>query len=314
VEKYGKNSILGRFVPETLCVTTWDAFSEDGGWLAKFGVRDKNLALAEALRDAEEWLNGKDLFVFKPSIANKGAEVTPVRDLNEVREMVKTWQDCREWVLQRYVPNLLLLDGDRKFHLRVFIVCVGALRVHLFNEYIAFFSTSAFSQDDHWAHITNAAHQRDHEFFHEHAAFKLPHELSQLAQQTLGLSREQAEKEFTHPEGRILTNLGMVIAHSFKALKTTPAVFQPHPNCFELFGLDFLVDRELNVHLLEFNSGPDLDQARENRLSPMIERLIHGWFRLGVDEVEKDERFTICYDEEWTHAQNSSQKLYDNDE
>jgi tubulin--tyrosine ligase len=145
--------------------------------LAKFGVRDKGLALSEALRDAEEWLDGTALFILKPSIANKGAEVTPVRTLLEVKEIVKTWQDCREWVLQRYVPNLLLLDGGRKFHLRVFIVCVGALRVHLFNEYIAFFSTSPLADDDKWSHVTNAAHQRYHSRFEEEAAFKLPHEL-----------------------------------------------------------------------------------------------------------------------------------------
>lgn len=313
MEKQGKQSILGRFVPESIYLTTWDAFSDDGGWLAKFGVRDRSLALAEALRDAEDLLNGNDLFMLKPSIANKGSEVTPVRTMHEVKAIVSEWQDCREWVLQRYVPNLLLLDGGRKFHLRVFIICVGALKVHLFKEYIAFFSSSPLVDDDRWSHITNAAHQRYHNKFDEEMAFKLPHELARLSESTLGLSHEQALKDFTHPDGKILSNLAMVIAESFRALKTQPAVFQPHPNCFELFGLDFLVDRELNVHLLEFNSGPDLDQARENRLSPMIERLIHGWFCLGVDEVQRDERFTLCYDEEWTHAQNSTQRLYEGD-
>jgi tubulin--tyrosine ligase len=312
VDKFGKQSILGRFVPETICISTWDAFSDDGGWLAKFGVRDRNLALSESLRDAEEWLeNGKDRFVLKPSIANKGAEVTPVQTLQEVKEVVRTWQDCREWVLQRYVPDLLLLDGNRKFHLRVFIVCVGAIKVHLFKDYIGFFASSAFSADDHWAHITNAAHQRDHEHFDENKAFKLPHELASLTSEKLNLPYQQALKEFTAPEGKILSNLSLVIAETFRAFKTTPAVFQPHPNCFELFGLDFLVDEDLNTHLLEFNSGPDLDQAKGNRLSDMIENLIHGWFRLGVDQCETDNRFLLCYQDEWAFAQNSSQRLYE---
>jgi len=300
-------------VPETLILTTWDAFSEDGGWLAKFGVRDKGLALAEALRDAEDVLNGKDLYILKPSIAKKGDEVTPVRTLQEVKNIVTAWQDCREWVLQRYVPNLLLLDGRRKFHLRVFIVCVGALKVHLFTEYIAFFASSSFDDDDQFSHVTNAAYQRDYQKFNENLAFKLPHELAELAAGELNISKEEAMHELTSRDGKLFQNLSMVIAEAFRALKTTPAVFQPHPNCFELFGLDFLVDRDLNTHLLEFNSGPDLDQAKENRLSGLIKRLIHGWFCLGVDEVKEDPRFMVCFDEEWAFARNSTQKVFGDD-
>ena len=232
VEKHGKSNTLGRFVPETILISTWDAFSEDGGWLAKFGIRDRNLALSEALRDAEEWIdaNNGSLFILKPSIARKGSEVIPVRTLNEVKEIVRTWQDCREWVLQKYVPRLLLLNGNRKFHLRVFIVCVGALKVHLFKDYIGFFATSPFQNDDQWSHITNAFHQRDHEEFSEELAFKLPEELAELSSKVLNISKEQAMFDFTNPQGRVLQNLSMIISESFRALKANPAVFQPHPN------------------------------------------------------------------------------------
>lgn len=35
-------------------------------------------------------------------------------------------------------------------------------------------------------------------------------------------------------------------------------VFMALPNCFELYGFDFLVDTDLNTFILEANSGPDL--------------------------------------------------------
>lgn len=308
VDKHGKDSVLGRFVPETLVISTWDAFNGDGGWLKKFGVHDKQIALNECLYDARECFPGQ--FVLKPSIASKGSEVTTVRSFEQVKQVVCEWEDCSEWVLQRYVPNLLLLNGGRKFHLRVFIVCVGALRVHVFQQYIAFFATEAHDKDGHYSHITNACQQRDHAEFDQETVFKLPRELAAIFASERGVGPSQAEFDFTHPRGRILQNLCTVIASSFAALKPCSAVFQPQANCFELFGLDFLVDQNLDVHLLEFNSGPDLDQGNDgNRLGGLISSLVEGWCRLGADGESSPSGFVKCFDEEWAFAQHSTQQV-----
>lgn len=40
-------------------------------------------------------------------------------------------------------------------------------------------------------------------------------------------------------------------------------VFSPLPGCFEHFGLDFMVDEDFHVWLLEANPGPDFKQVRE---------------------------------------------------
>lgn len=39
------------------------------------------------------------------------------------------------------------------------------------------------------------------------------------------------------------------------------AVFSPLPGCFEHFGLDFMVDEDFHVWLLEANPGPDFKQV-----------------------------------------------------
>lgn len=309
VGKHGKLSVLGRYVPETIVVNTYDAFSGDGGWLKKFGVNDKQIALNECLYEARECFPGQ--YVLKPSIASKGSEVTTVRSFEEVKRLVCEWQDCHEWVLQRYVPNLLLLNGKRKFHLRVFIVCVGALKVHLFKDYIAFFASDPHEEDGHYSHITNACQQRDHDKFDELQVFKLGGEMAKLYSTEFNVPLAQAEFDFIHPEGKIMSNLSKVIQASFAALKPCSAVFQPQANCFELFGLDFLVDQDLEVHLLEFNSGPDLDQGNDgNRLGVLIENLVNGWCALGVDQSDED-KFIKCFDEEWAFAQNSTQHVFE---
>lgn len=68
------------------------------------------------------------LWILKPSLANKGAEVTVVSSFDTVLGTVKLWRDVREWVLQEYLERPLLI-ARRKFHLRVYVLAVGALKV-----------------------------------------------------------------------------------------------------------------------------------------------------------------------------------------
>ena len=53
--------------------------------------------------------------------------------------------------------------------------------------------------------------------------------------------------------------------------------FQPIENAFEIFGLDFLVDDDLNLQLLEVNSYPDFKQTGAN-LKDLINKLFQNIF------------------------------------
>jgi len=306
-------SLLRDCVPETVVISTWDAFSGTG-WLSKqFGVFDPSLALNECLSEAYAALDGGNKrWVLKPSIASKGAEVHVIRTSGALKQAVSAWPDVREWVLQRYVPDLLLLDGGRKFHLRVFVVVVGALRVFLMRDYIAFFAAGAFDEvdDGEWMHVTNAYHQRGHADFDEARSFRACAELPALACDALGLSLEQAEHEFLHEDGRVLGGIARCLAEVFRAQRASPNVFQPAPQLFEHFGLDFLLDGRLQPWLLEFNSGPDLDQAGD-RLRPLIETLVNGVVALGVDEADGAEGFRCIFDEDWTRTMTGTQRVFD---
>lgn len=54
------------------------------------------------------------------------------------------------------------------------------------------------------------------------------------------------------------------------------------PNCFELYGFDFLVDSDLNCYILEANAGPDLKNTG-NRLDYVIVSLLEGIMANAVD-------------------------------
>jgi len=54
------------------------------------------------------------------------------------------------------------------------------------------------------------------------------------------------------------------------------------PNCYELFGFDFIVDQDLNCYILEANAGPDLKNTG-NRLDYVIISLLEGIMAEAVD-------------------------------
>ena len=54
--------------------------------------------------------------------------------------------------------------------------------------------------------------------------------------------------------------------------------------CFELFGLDYIIDEELKVWLIEVNENPCLE-CNSPLLSALIPRMVHDCFRLTVDQI-----------------------------
>ncbi|KAL9033490.1 MAG: hypothetical protein Q9214_007493, partial [Letrouitia sp. 1 TL-2023] len=52
-------------------------------------------------------------------------------------------------------------------------------------------------------------------------------------------------------------------ADLFKAASAQPTNFQPLPNAFEVFGVDWLIDRHKKAWLLEVNAFPDFKQSGE---------------------------------------------------
>ena len=200
------------------------------------GVYDADLGLNEMLSDAaEELASGKVMWVLKPSIAAKGAEVTPLFTLSHLKETLNEWEDVKEWVLQKYVHPPLLLRDERKFHLRVFVVCVGDMDVFLYDPILVLFASEKYDAKDAsnlYSHLTNAAHQADHPDFDQDTAMMLMHDVFL--------------EEFTGAVSRmtkfVKKKVVATVAELFKATKDQILNYQPMSNGFEVYGLDFLLE------------------------------------------------------------------------
>jgi tubulin--tyrosine ligase len=107
---------------------------------------------------------------------------------------------------------------------------------------------------------------------------------------------------------RIRKQVHDITGQLFAAFENEYTVFSPMSNCFELFGLDFLISEDDNfqVSLLEVNPGPDFKQTG-GRLKAVIEDLFEDTLRLVVDPStassgQSPRNMSLVYDNEWSVA------------
>lgn len=55
-------------------------------------------------------------------------------------------------------------------------------------------------------------------------------------------------------------------------------------NCFELFGLDFMLDKDMNCFLIEVNTNPCLEETSK-LLQMLLPRMLDDMFKLTIDKV-----------------------------
>jgi tubulin--tyrosine ligase len=180
----------------------------------------------------------------------------------------------RHFVAQPYIhpPLLLPSSGNRKFHVRTYVVAVGALKVYVYKPMLALFATEPYAapgeQADLKAHLTNTCLQETGEREGSVRDFWA------LEDDVPSLEKLRGWKS------NVFAQICSITHEVFAAAARGMMVhFQPIPGAFEIFGLDFLVDAEGTTWLLEVNAFPDFKQTGDD-----LKELVQGLFE-GVVEV-----------------------------
>jgi hypothetical protein len=152
---------------------------------------------------------------------------------------------------------------------------VGAIKVYLSHDCLALCSGTRYNETDTsnaFAHITNTAYQDLDPNFNEKDCVRIwnkediaPILVCDKTCQNLSEAHERVQ--------HVIAQMEKITAEVFRAYKNEFGVFAPIEDCFEHYGLDFVVDKDWRVFLLEINPGPDFKQTGE-RLSPVIENLM----------------------------------------
>lgn len=248
-------SVLKKAIPETYQLEVdYAEFLED------------SLDEAYELRQSIE--EGGYTWILKPSMSDKGQGIRIFQSIEQLQDIFDSFEEddtddeggdddngviisqLRHFVVQKYIDNPLILEQyqNKKFHLRVYTLCVGDLEVYVYKNILTLFAGSEYRKVqetdesiDMEGHLTNTCLQ-------EGEVLVVPFwELK-------GVEAESKEK--------IFNGIKNITGEIFNAARSVDKMnFQPLANGIEVYGVDFLVDEEYDVTLLEINSYPDFKQT-----------------------------------------------------
>jgi len=214
------------------------------------------------------------------SHSNQGRGIEVLDSVESVCEMV----DSKEipWVLQKYVQRPLLI-GSRKFDIRMYGLLMqepqaGPFHAYFFNDGYVRTASEPFSIDnlDRRLHITNDQVQRLNS---EYGKYEEGNKMS-ISDFRAFLTRGQPGPG---AYSQIFSQMKAIWVDVSRAAKDH---LNPRniDHCFELYGLDFMVDEDCRVWLLEVNTDPSLEVHSQHQ-AELIPAVVEGTLRLTVDRI-----------------------------
>lgn len=186
----------------------------------------------------------------------------------------------RHFVAQPYIHPPLLLplprpSANRKFHIRTYVLARGALQVYVYRHMLALFAAMEYhppqSNDNLGIHLTNTCLQTGEREGSVYAFWDLP--------ATEALTAPNPNRTKSDWKQQSFSQICSITGEIFEAAARTMGVhFQPLPNAFEIFALDFLVDASGTVWLLEVNAFPDFKQTGAE-----LKQVVQGLFESVVN-------------------------------
>jgi hypothetical protein len=183
-------------------------------------------------------------WIVKPYASNCGRGITVVSDVREFREAVKSRSIKLDKIAQRYIDDLLLIDGF-KFDIRAYVL-IAACKPLVFlmnSEYYGRRSLIPYDSNstEMLTHLTNASQQKKHPSFNDRKEESI---LSpDFLKEKLGLELMADVETQMQQAARVL-------------MKASASRLEQRRGSFQLLGFDFMIDQQGKVYLIEVNVNP----------------------------------------------------------
>uniref|UniRef100_A0A8D8UIQ4 Tubulin polyglutamylase TTLL6 n=1 Tax=Cacopsylla melanoneura TaxID=428564 RepID=A0A8D8UIQ4_9HEMI len=204
----------------------------------------------------------KEVYIFKPTRGAEGKGIKLFATEDEARRII--YQDS---VVQVYVPNLLLMDGY-KFDLRVYVLItmIDPLRIYVYNNGLVRLATYPYAPpnssnlNNQFMHLTNYSINKNSENYKESPEHGSKRDFVVLNSWFLkeGLDSTKLWSDIDDVIIKTITSVYPILKDKYEEL------FPDHYNhnvsaCFEMLGMDILIDDKMKPYLLEVNRSPSFN-------------------------------------------------------
>ncbi|CAK61223.1 unnamed protein product (macronuclear) [Paramecium tetraurelia] len=233
------------------------------------------------------FLGNDYLWILKPTQYNCGRGIHVIKDLDQMAHLLNQYitgkqqkKDgkiirSKQIVIQKYLEKPLLIN-NRKFDIRVWGLLNSDLEFFFFEQgYIRMASEEYTTKDvqNQYVHLTNNAIQKQSPNYGK-------------LEDGNQLSFDQAAAYFKSKGDfykLIVENIKQISLRAFQSTRKKINFFGRR-YCFEIFGLDYMIDDDFKVWLIEINSNPCLEESSQ-LLQGLIPRMLDDAFSLTLDHL-----------------------------
>ncbi|KAJ8709077.1 hypothetical protein PYW07_008903 [Mythimna separata] len=233
--------------------------------LSEFGIMPKTYVLPHDMKllkhDWEKYAANNEKWIIKPPASARGTGIKVVSKWTQIPKK-------RPVVVQRYVSKPYLINGN-KFDLRLYVLVtsVHPLRIYLYKDGLARFASVKYNDElaflnDRYMHLTNYSINRLSKNYTPNEDFAAC-EGHKWTLQTLLQYLKSEKLVDTDALWDAMKDLVIktIISGEASISSLTKANVTSRYNCYELFGIDVLLDEDLKPWLLEVNISPSLHSA-----------------------------------------------------
>ncbi|XP_021095733.1 tubulin polyglutamylase TTLL6 isoform X2 [Heterocephalus glaber] len=210
-------------------------------------------------------------YICKPDSGCQGRGIFITRTVREIKP-------GEDMICQLYISKPFIIDGF-KFDLRIYVLVTSCdpLRIFVYNEGLARFATTSYSQpcadnlDDICMHLTNYSINKHSSNFIQDAHSGSKRKLSafNVYMESHGYDVPKIWRGIDDLITKTLITAHPVIKHNYQTCFPSHTL---NSACFEILGFDVLLDSKLKPWLLEVNHSPSfstdtrLDEEVKDRL------------------------------------------------